>query len=85
MHEKASSYVNNSETPDSAEEKINGDEKEKNKSNFNSRSIFSQLNNEKNSDEKSDDSSLMLLILLILLSQDGADDKMLLALLYLLF
>lgn len=80
MQEKASSYINNPEEQKAASnvKKENPKEIKHNKpENINGE-------NDEAPQDKKDDSSIIILILLMLLSHEGADNKLLLALLYLL-
>lgn len=86
MQEKASSYVERtSPAAEHGGKERQGRESRSEKHSQNGEKDDEVLNEEGEAREKSSDSTFILLIILILLSQGETDDKLLLALLYLLF
>lgn len=89
MHERASSYLGGDtsafETKAKSQHGCAKQTPEKQNNRGSHESGKNDFANELPPEEKNNDSTLVLLLLLILLSQGETDDKLLLALLYLLF
>lgn len=84
MHSRASSYVQPNGTAGKNKSAGQVNSEKSNKEYSEAKPQENLLGNEA-VDKSENDSSLILIILMILISQGNADDKLLLALLYLLF